>query len=79
MAGYYASRMGLPIDRLIVATNANDILDRFFKTGRYEKLKMNGEWRSMVVVMRGDFYQAQFRLRPLPQPLSPIICRQTSQ
>ena len=29
--------MGLPIERLVVATNENDILDRFFKTGRYEK------------------------------------------
>ena len=29
--------MGLPIERLVIATNENDILDRFFKTGRYEK------------------------------------------
>jgi len=34
-AGYVAARMGLPIDRLIVATNQNDILARFFKTGTY--------------------------------------------
>ena len=37
LAGYYAKRMGLPIDRLVIATNENDILDRFFKTSRYEK------------------------------------------
>ena len=37
LAGYYAKQMGLPIERLVVATNENDILDRFFKTGRYEK------------------------------------------
>lgn len=37
LAGYYAKSMGLPIDRLIIATNENDILDRFLKTGRYEK------------------------------------------
>ena len=37
LAGYYAKKMGLPIERLVVATNENDILDRFFKTGRYEK------------------------------------------
>lgn len=37
LAGYYAHRMGLPIDKLIIATNENDILDRFIKTGRYEK------------------------------------------
>ena len=35
-AGYVASRMGLPIDRLLVATNINDILTRTFSTGTYE-------------------------------------------
>ena len=35
-AGYVASRMGLPIDRLVVATNVNDILARTFATGTYE-------------------------------------------
>ena len=37
LAGYYAKKMGLPIERLVVATNSNDILDRFWRTGRYEK------------------------------------------
>ncbi len=36
LAGYAAKRMGLPIDRLIVATNANDILARTFASGTYE-------------------------------------------
>ncbi|SCB32363.1 threonine synthase [Rhizobium hainanense] len=35
-AGYVAKRMGLPIERLIIATNENDILARMLKTGRYE-------------------------------------------
>ena len=35
-AGFVAKRMGLPIDRLVIATNVNDILDRTLKTGRYE-------------------------------------------
>ena len=35
-AGYVAKKMGLPIDRLVVATNENDILARTLKTGRYE-------------------------------------------
>ena len=34
-AGYVAHRMGLPIDQLIVATNRNDILARFFASGTY--------------------------------------------
>ncbi|KAL3900569.1 MAG: hypothetical protein SGCHY_001250 [Lobulomycetales sp.] len=37
LAGYFAVRMNLPIHRLIVATNANDILARFFATGEYQK------------------------------------------
>ncbi len=35
-AGYAAKRMGLPIERLIIATNANDILARTMDTGRYQ-------------------------------------------
>lgn len=35
-AGYAAARMGLPIEQLIVATNRNDILARFFETGIYQ-------------------------------------------
>ncbi|KAF5392667.1 hypothetical protein D9757_000932 [Collybiopsis confluens] len=39
LAGYYANKMGLPMaGKLGVATNPNDILARFWKTGRYEKV-----------------------------------------
>jgi len=37
-AGYAAGKMGLPIDRLTIATNENDILQRAVNTGRYEML-----------------------------------------
>jgi threonine synthase len=36
LAGWVAKQMGLPIDRLIIATNTNDILARTLETGRYE-------------------------------------------
>jgi threonine synthase len=35
LAGYYAKRMGLPVERLIIATNENDILARALATGLY--------------------------------------------
>ena len=35
LAGWYAMKMGAPISRLILATNDNDILSRFFNSGRY--------------------------------------------
>jgi threonine synthase len=34
-AGHVARMMGLPIDRLVLATNENDVLDEFFRTGTY--------------------------------------------
>jgi threonine synthase len=34
-AGHVARELGLPIRRLILATNENDVLDEFFRTGRY--------------------------------------------
>ncbi|MDB5468334.1 MAG: thrC [Phenylobacterium sp.] len=36
-AGYVASRMGLPIARIVVATNSNDILAHAFEDGRYAR------------------------------------------
>jgi threonine synthase len=36
LAGFVAKRMGLPVERLVVATNANDILARTLESGAYE-------------------------------------------
>lgn len=41
LAGYYAKRMGLPVGKLIVATNENDILHRFFTRGEYHRYNIN--------------------------------------
>ena len=40
-AGYVAHRMGLPIGRILVATNSNDILAQTFETGRYARGKVH--------------------------------------
>ncbi len=37
LAGYFAKAMGLPVGRLICASNANDVLTEFLTTGRYDK------------------------------------------
>lgn len=37
LAGFYAKRMGLPVDRFVVATNENNILEVFFRTGKYHR------------------------------------------
>lgn len=36
LAGYYAYLMGLPVEKFIVASNKNDVLDEFIKTGTYD-------------------------------------------
>ncbi|KAG9240656.1 threonine synthase-like protein [Calycina marina] len=42
LAGYFAKRMGLPAEKLVIATNENDILDRFWRTGQYSKKPVHG-------------------------------------
>ena len=36
LAGYYAKKMGLPIDKLVIASNENNVLTDFFETGTYD-------------------------------------------
>lgn len=38
LAGFFAQQMGLPIQKLIVATNENNILHRFINSGKYDKV-----------------------------------------
>ena len=37
LAGFYAKQIGLPVGKLVVATNENDILHRFFTKGEYHR------------------------------------------
>ncbi len=60
-AGYVAKRMGLPIARLIVATNQNDILARTLETGRYEVRKVEATTSpSMDIQVSSNFERLLF-------------------
>ncbi|NPD15217.1 threonine synthase [Xinfangfangia sp. D13-10-4-6] len=60
-AGYIAKRMGLPIDRLVIATNQNDILDRALKTGEYRTTGVDPSISpSMDIQVSSNFERALF-------------------
>jgi len=48
LAGYYAKKMWLPIGKILIATNENDVLHKFFSTGIYEPPKK--DWKDYVQV-----------------------------
>lgn len=60
-AGYVAKRMGLPVGRLRVATNVNDILARTLKTGIYEVREVHGTASpSMDIQVSSNFERLLF-------------------
>ena len=60
-AGYIARSMGLPIDRLLIATNQNDILDRALKSGAYETNGVKPSLSpSMDIQVSSNFERALF-------------------
>ncbi len=60
-AGYIAKRMGLPIDRLVVATNQNDILHRTLTSGAYTKGTVTPSISpSMDIQVSSNFERALF-------------------
>lgn len=54
LAGWYAKQLGLPMGPLTVATNENDILERFFRTGRYEAEEAPAAAAPEVAVANGS-------------------------
>ncbi|WWC69669.1 threonine synthase [Kwoniella pini CBS 10737] len=61
LAGWFAKKLGLPMDHLVVATNENDILNRFFKTGKYESEEIpekNQSFETSLVNGSSDGQQA---------------------
>jgi threonine synthase len=63
LAGYAAKRMGLPVDRLVIATNVNDILTRMVETGRYERREVAATFSpSMDIQISSNFERLLFEL-----------------
>jgi len=63
LAGYAAKRMGLPIDRLVIATNVNDILARMLENGRYERREVAATFSpSMDIQISSNFERLLFEL-----------------
>lgn len=54
LAGWYAKRLGLPMDKLGIATNENDILQRFWASGRYEKASSTGGTPASTAALEGQ-------------------------
>jgi threonine synthase len=65
-AGHIARMMGLPIKKLVVATNENDVLDEFFKTGVYRPRSSTQTWHtsspSMDISKASNFERFVFDL-----------------
>ncbi len=62
-AGYIARLMGLPIDKLVIATNSNDILARTLQTGRYERGDVHATISpSMDIQVSSNFERMMFDL-----------------
>ncbi|MDJ1006976.1 MAG: threonine synthase [Paracoccaceae bacterium] len=60
-AGFVAKEMGLPIDRLVIATNHNDILDRTMRSGAYRKRGVTPSISpSMDIEVSSNFERALF-------------------
>ena len=60
-AGYVAKKMGLPIDKLIVATNENDILQRVINKGEYKPDKVKPSLSpSMDIQVSSNFERLLF-------------------
>ena len=62
-AGYAGVQMGLPVNKLIIATNENDILDRFIKSGIYSiKSVEKTTSPSMDIAIASNFERLLFEL-----------------
>ncbi len=63
LAGYVAKKMGLPIEKLIIGSNSNDILTRFFDSGKMQQLGVKSTLSpSMDIQISSNFERYLFEL-----------------
>ncbi len=64
LAGYYAKRMGLPVNRLICASNENNVLTEFIRTGHYDRNRLfyTTESPSMDILISSNLERLLFDL-----------------
>jgi len=64
LAGFYAKKMGLPVKKLICASNANNVLSDFFKTGVYDIRRPFYETLSpaMDILLSSNFERLLFEI-----------------
>src|SRR5262249_57398074 len=63
-AGHIARRIGLPIDQLVIGTNRNDILARYFATGRMAIAPVEPSFSpSMDIQVASNFERLLFELK----------------
>jgi threonine synthase len=76
LAGWYAKRLGLPVEKLVVATNENDILARFWKTGRYAKADSDdaaAAWASQLDKVNGTVENREGGVKATLSPAMDIL------
>ena len=81
LAGDFAKRMGLPVGKLVCASNANNVLTDFIRTGRYDRLRTlhktaspsmdilvsSNLERYLFLASGGDFAMVRDRMRQLSE------------
>ncbi len=82
LAGWYAKKMGLPVGKLICASNKNNVLSRFFETGTYD---CSGELYkttspSMDILISSNLERLLFELTEKdPEPIRTWMEQRTAQ
>lgn len=81
LAAYYAKKMGLPVNKLICASNENKVLTDFFDTGRYDKRRnlILTTSPSMDILISSNLERLLYHLDESKEELTPSCMEQLSK